>query len=88
MNYRVCLHKHAVNFFGVQDAETKNRLKEGLGKLKSNPLESDVKKFKSTKGKQDLYRLRIGDYQAIFSIEDDIVYVLEIIPREYGYKWL
>ncbi len=72
----------------VQDAETKNRLKGGLGKLKIDPLGSDVKKLKGTKGKQDLYRLRIGDHRVIFSIEDDIVYLLEIIPREHGYKWL
>jgi mRNA interferase RelE/StbE len=59
----------------------------GLKKLQNDPLNHDVKKLKGTKGRQDLYRLRIGDYRAIFAIEEDIVYVLEIIPRGYGYKW-
>jgi mRNA interferase RelE/StbE len=88
MSHGVQLHPHTVKFLNALDAETKERIKEGLGKLKSNPLDNDVKKLKGTKGKQDLYRLRIGDYRAIFSIEDDVVYVLEIIPREHGYKWL
>ncbi|WP_292467283.1 type II toxin-antitoxin system RelE/ParE family toxin [Methanolobus sp.] len=88
MNYRVSIHPHAVKFLRAQDNETKDRLKEGLRKLESEPLSHDVKKLKGTKGRQDLYRLRIGDYRAVFSIEEDIVYVLEIIPREHGYKWL
>jgi len=88
MNYRVCLHRNAAKFLNALDQETKNRLKEGLGKLKSDPLDNDVKKLKGTKGRQDLYRLRIGDYRAVFAIENDIVYILEIIPRELGYKWL
>ncbi len=44
--------------------------------------------MKGTKGRQDLYRLRIEEYRVIFAIEDDVVYVLEIIPRGHGYKWL
>lgn len=88
MEYRVNIHKQAQKFLNTQDSVTKDRLVEGLRKLKSDPLDNDVKKLKGTKGRQDLYRLRIGDYRAIFAIEDDIVYVLEIIPREIGYKWL
>jgi mRNA interferase RelE/StbE len=88
MDYRVSIHKHAGKFLNAQDKETKDRLVEGLRKLKSDPLDNDVKKLKGIKGKQDLYRLRIGDYRAIFAIEDDVVYILEIIPRGHGYKWL
>jgi mRNA interferase RelE/StbE len=88
MKCKVSIHPHVVKFLKAQDDETKGRLKEGLRKLENDPLSHDVKKLKGTKGKQDLYRLRIGDYRAVFSIEEEIVYVLEIIPREHGYKWL
>lgn len=44
--------------------------------------------MKGTKVRQDIYRLLIGDYRAIFAIEDNTVYLLEIITREHGYKWL
>ncbi len=88
MRYRINVHPHVRKFLSSQDLETKNRLVEGLRKLEDNPLDNDVKKLKGTKGRKDLYRLRIGDYRAIFAIEDDVVYVLEIITREHGYKWL
>ncbi|WP_321429986.1 type II toxin-antitoxin system RelE/ParE family toxin [uncultured Methanolobus sp.] len=82
------VHQHASKFLTSQDTETKSRLIEGLKKLQNDHLSHDVKKLKGTKGRQDLYRLRIGDYRAIFAIENDIVNVLEITPRGYGYKWL
>ncbi|MDP2218185.1 MAG: type II toxin-antitoxin system RelE/ParE family toxin [Methanolobus sp.] len=88
MKYRVSIHPHVRKFLNALDLETKNRLVEGLRKLEDNPLDNDVKKLKGTKGRQDLYRLRIGDYRAIFAIEGDIIYVLEVINREHGYKWL
>ncbi|MDI3540104.1 MAG: mRNA interferase RelE/StbE [Methanolobus sp.] len=88
MTYRINVHPHVRKFLSSQDLETKNRLVEGLRKLENDPLGNDIKKLKGTKGRQDLYRLRIGDYRAIFAIEDDMVYVLEIITREHGYKWL
>ena len=88
MLFKVNVHQHASKFLNSQDAEKKSRLIEGLKELQSDPLSHDVKKLKGTKGRQDLYRLRIGDYRAIFAIEGEVVYVLEIIPRGYGYKWL
>lgn len=88
MNYKICIHKHVGKFLNALDSETKSRLINGLKKLENEPLNHDVKKLKGTKGRQDLYRLRIGDHRAIFSIEDDVVYIVEIITREQGYKWL
>lgn len=88
MYYRINVHQHASKFLNSQDTETKSRLVEGLKKLENEPLSHDVKKLKGTKGRQDLYRLLIGDYRAIFAIEDGVVYILEIIPRGLGYKWL
>lgn len=88
MSYKINVHRHAGKYLNAQDVETKSRLVDGLKKLENEPLSHDVKKLRGTKGRQDLYRLRIGDYRAVFSIEGDIVYVLEIIPREHGYKWL
>ncbi|WP_094227394.1 type II toxin-antitoxin system RelE family toxin [Methanolobus psychrotolerans] len=88
MSYKVSMHPHVRKFLNSLDPETKTRLVEGLRKMENNPLDNDVKKLKGTKGRQDLYRLRIGDHRAIFAIETDNVYVLEIIKRERGYKWL
>lgn len=88
MKYQVSIHPHVRKFLAALDLETKNRLVEGLRKLEDDPFANDIKKLKGTRGRQDLYRLRIGDYRAIFAIEDDMIYVLEIITRGHGYKWL
>jgi mRNA-degrading endonuclease RelE of RelBE toxin-antitoxin system len=37
------------------------------------------------KGRQDLYRLPIGDYRAIYAIEDKVVYVTDLFHRGKGY---
>ncbi len=34
------------------------------------------------------YRLRIGDLRVLFSIEDDTIYIDNIIPRGQAYKRL
>lgn len=88
MQYRINVHANVSKFLSTLDLETKNRIIEALRKLETNPLNNDVKKLKGTKGKQDLYRLRIGSYRVIFAIEDNNVYVLDLISRERGYKWL
>lgn len=88
MKYDVNIHRRVQKYLNALDIETKKRLVIGLRLLTNDPLSHDVKKLKGTKGRQDLYRLRIGDYRAIFSIEDDTVYVLEIMTRGKGYGWI
>ncbi|MBP2030056.1 mRNA interferase RelE/StbE [Methanohalophilus levihalophilus] len=82
MHYNISIHRDVQKYLNALDSGTKSRLVEGLRQLKNDPLSRDVKKLKGTKGRQDLYRLRIGDYRAIFSIEDDNVYILEIMLRK------
>ncbi|MDK2892842.1 type II toxin-antitoxin system RelE/ParE family toxin [Methanohalophilus sp.] len=88
MEYKIEIHTEVQKFLNAQDSKTQHRLIKGLKRLKNDPLSHDIKKLKGTKGRPDLYRLRIGNYRAIFSIEDDTVKVIEIIPREKGYGWL
>ena len=58
----------------------------GIAKIKDDPL-SFVKKLKGSKG-APLYSLRIGEYRAILSIEEDrlIVFVLEVRHRSTIYR--
>ena len=92
MNFEIKLHPDAVRFLKTLDQETKERLKSGIRNLGSNPFKSrsysDIKKLKGTKKRADLYRLRVGDYRVIYAVENNVIYVLEIIPREKGYDWL
>ncbi len=38
------------------------------------------------KGMPDCFRLRIGDWRVIYRVKDEILDVLEIVPRESAYK--
>jgi len=92
MSFEIKLHPDAVKFLVNLNPETKERLKSGIKSLEIDPFKSrsrsDIKKLKGTKKRDDLYRLRVGDYRIIYAVEENTVLVLEIIPRERGYDWL
>lgn len=92
MSFKIRLHLDAVKFLVDLNSETKERLKSGMKSLETDPFKSrshaDIKKLIGTKKREDLYRLRVGDYRVIYTVESNTVFVLEIIPREKGYDWL
>ncbi|MGY5853709.1 MAG: type II toxin-antitoxin system RelE/ParE family toxin [Candidatus Thorarchaeota archaeon] len=69
----------------------KQRVKDALMSLESDPFQRrsgvDIKKL-VTPDDSPLFRLRIGDYRAIYFISKLEVKVTEIIHRSKGYKWL
>lgn len=92
MYFEVKLHPDSVKFLKSLSPEIRERLKTGIKSLEIDPfkshLHSDIKKLKGTKKREDLYRLRVGDYRVIYAVEGNTIYVLEIISREKGYDWL
>jgi mRNA-degrading endonuclease RelE of RelBE toxin-antitoxin system len=48
----------------------------------------DVKRLKGVGGREDLFRLRVGDYRIIFFEDEESVKVTQIIQRGKGYDWL
>lgn len=73
--------KKAVKYISSADRPTKKRLKEAIEKI---PL-GDIKKLQ---GIDDGYRLRVGDLRILFSMEDDKIYIDNIIPRGQAYRRL
>ncbi len=73
--------KKAIKYINSADKPTKKRLKESIEKI---PL-GDIKKLQ---GIEDGYRLRVGDFRVLFSMEDNIIYIDNIIPRGQAYKRL
>ncbi len=71
--------KKTVKYINSVDKTTKKRLKEAIEKI---PL-GDIKKLQ---GIENGYRLRVGDLRVLFSIEDDTIYIDNIIPRGQAYK--
>ncbi len=73
--------KKAVKYINSTDRATKERLREAIEKI---PF-GDIKKLQGIK---DGYRLRIGDLRVLFTIEGDMIYIDNIIPRGQAYKRL
>ncbi|MBN2230662.1 MAG: type II toxin-antitoxin system RelE/ParE family toxin [Candidatus Thorarchaeota archaeon] len=73
------------------NTKQKARVIDALASLEDNPFKrrsgSDIKKL-VTPTEPPLYRLRIGDFRAIYFVIDNEVRVTEIIHRSKGYKWL
>lgn len=92
MIFEIKVHPDAVKLLLDLNPETKERLKSGMKNLEIDPFKSqpyaDIKKLKGTKKRDDLYRLRVGDYRVIYTVKNNAVFILEIIPREKGYDWL
>ena len=73
--------KKAVKYINSVDRLTKKRLREAIEKI---PF-GDIKRLQ---GVEEGYRLRVGDLRILFSMEDNKIYIDNIIPRGQAYKRL
>lgn len=65
LNYDLVLRQQATKFIKKQDKKTQLRILKALEGLQKVPPEGDVKKLR---GEQQIFRLRIGTYRALFSV--------------------
>ena len=82
MQYRIELEKRAVKFLVRQPKPQQERLLKAIYKL---PLSGDIKLMRGYEG---YYRLRVGDYRIIYTVNDNVILirVLEIGNRGDVYK--
>ena len=89
--YRVLLSQTVISQLSLLNPKQMKRVKDALANLEDEPFRrrsgSDIKKL-VTPDEPPLYRLRIGDYRAIYFVADHEVKVTEIIHRSKGYRWL
>jgi len=89
--FRILLSQTTVSQLSLLNSKQKKRVKDALLKLEDSPFRRrsgvDIKKL-VTLDEPPLFRLRIGDYRAIFFVMESEVKVTEIIHRSKGYKWL
>ena len=88
--FKVLVSKTTQKQLDILGKELKKRIKKHLKVLEKNPFEkrsgADIKYLAGSDPK--LYRLRVGDYRAIYYIENKIVKVTEISKRGTAYKIL
>jgi len=90
MKYTVLVSRTFQKSFHELPNNTQDRIRKHLWELKEDPVTSrphyDIKILQDTDPKK--YRLRVGDYRIIYSIDKKNVKVIELIKREVGYSRL
>jgi mRNA interferase RelE/StbE len=89
-NYKVLLSETARAQLKRLPNKLQKRIKKALSELGTDPYKPrpkcDIKKIKGPK--RYYYRLRIGNYRAIYVVDDKKVKVAKILPRSKAYDWI
>lgn len=82
MKYEIIVQKRARKFIEKLPMNEKRRIVEALEAL---PFVGDIK---ALKGHKDVFRLRVGDYRVIYTVDDGrfIVYVIDAGSRGQIYQ--
>ncbi|EBK2059941.1 type II toxin-antitoxin system RelE/ParE family toxin [Salmonella enterica subsp. enterica] len=87
MNYSIEFYKEALKYLQRLDKPSRIRIVQHLEILSENPFhpELDIKRMRGT---SEEYRLRVGSFRIIYTIEDKqlIIHVLKIGSRGDVYK--
>lgn len=82
MMYRIEINKPSYKFILKQDKTQQTRILNAISKL---PNSGDIKPMQ---GSNNVYRLRVGDYRILYTVNHDVltVYVIGIGNRGQIYK--
>lgn len=82
MKYSIEFDKRAVKFIAKQPQAQKERIFKAIGKL---PVQGDIK---ALRGHDGYFRLRVGDYRIIYTVNNTVlvVRVVEVGNRGDIYK--
>jgi len=87
MNYSIEFDKSALKYLHKLDKPTRRRIIHSLQILSENPYNSELD-IKRMQGTTDEFRLRVGSYRVVYSLENDklLIYVIKIASRGDVYK--
>lgn len=82
MQYRIDFDKRAVKFIAKQPKPQRERIFKAIYKL------PDIGDIKAMQGYQNTFRLRVGDYRILYTVDNDVlvIRVIEIGNRGDIYK--
>lgn len=75
MAYRIEFRPRALREFQSLSKEIQARLTPRIEALADNPRPPGVKKLSS---REDLYRIRVGDYRVIYQVQDKVLLVVVV----------
>ena len=76
--YNIEWKEHALKNLNALEDSIARRIIKKVDELSENPFSKDIKRLK---GSND-FRLRVGDYRVIFSIEQNIIQILKVGHRK------
>ncbi len=82
--YEVLVSQTARKQLEALDKGTRARIKRALRNI--DPSRSTVKRLKGPK--RDYFRLRVGEYRVILTVEGKRVLVVKILHRRVAYHWV
>lgn len=74
--YRIRIDRRVKKDFKSIQAQDIKRIKSAIQDLSNNPRPDGCTKRKGDKG--DYYRIRVGNYRVVYSIEDEFLLVLVV----------
>ena len=90
MPYTVLLHPRVEKALRSMRREDADRVRRHLLALEKDPFSrrprADIKRLRGTRGRQDLFRIRIGKFRAVYAVVEDEVLVTDLFERGAGYE--
>jgi len=74
---KIFYSKTSFNYLKKQSKEIQQKIIESIEKL---PKEGDIKKLKGKKVK-NIYRLRLGKFRIVFTLDKEIIKIIDINTR-------
>ena len=71
--YRIEVTPRAHKDLRALPKKERQRIAEQIDALKTDPRPTGCKKLK---GREDFYRIRVGDYRVVYQIEDEVLLIL------------
>lgn len=73
MVYRIEVTPRALKDLKALPTRERQRVAEQIDALKTDPRPTGCKKLQ---GREDFYRIRVGDYRVVYQIEDEVLVIL------------
>ncbi len=88
MSFRVTLSETAVRQLRKLSGETRRRIARALRVLQDDPYrprpKADIRPLEGTDPKK--YRIRVGDYRAVYAVVGSEVKIIDVFARGRGYR--
>jgi len=90
MKKQILLSRTANKEYGKLQKSRRDQIKTAFHRLSKPELRYrlDVKRLKGVGGREDIFRLRVGEYRIIFLEDEKSVKITEIVHQGKGYSWL